>query len=272
MLDESSVPILNNLNFFDFDYLNDHSDIPNDEERSDPILNRYGTPSPHPGSTFEPLNESGEGHSHGLNVVASEEESFEEAAKHQPWVDVMNSEIDALYRNNTWDLVDLPKGRKAIDVHALCLHVTFPKNETRVCKLNKSLYGLKQALRQWNAKLTYALVKCGFVQSKSDYSLFTKKFGDVSIALLVYVNDIIIIGNNLHEINKFKQFLKTKFVIKDLGKLKYFLGIEFLETSSGICLNQMKYCLEIIDEFGLLVSSILKFLTANISLSSETKG
>ncbi|GKB25749.1 hypothetical protein Tco_0865150 [Tanacetum coccineum] len=130
MLDESSVPILNNLNFFDFNYLNDHSDIPNDEERSEPILNRYGTPSPHPGSTFEPLNESEKGHSQGLNVVANnycfasvlnksfKPKSFEEAVKHQPWVDaimLMNSEMDALFiENNTWDLVNLSKGRKAI--------------------------------------------------------------------------------------------------------------------------------------------------------------
>ncbi|GJV40416.1 retrovirus-related pol polyprotein from transposon TNT 1-94 [Tanacetum coccineum] len=120
----------------------------------------------------------------------------------------------------------------------------FPKNETRVCKLNKSLYGLKQAPKQWNAKLTSALVKCGFVQSKSDYSLFTKKFGDVFIVLLVYVDDIIITGNYLHETNKFKQFLKTKFMIKDLGKLKYILGIEILETATCVCLNQRIYYLD----------------------------
>ncbi|GJX46458.1 zf-CCHC domain-containing protein [Tanacetum coccineum] len=78
----------------------------------------------------------------------------------------------------------------------------FPKDETRVCRLNKSLYRLKQAPRQWNVKLTYALIECDFMQSKSDYSLFTKKFGDVFIALLIYVDDIIITGNNLHEINK----------------------------------------------------------------------
>ncbi|GKD97580.1 ribonuclease H-like domain-containing protein, partial [Tanacetum coccineum] len=135
-----------------------------------------------------------------------------------------------------------------------------------------SLYGLKQAPRQWNAKLTYALIECDFVQSKSDYSLFTKKFSDVFIALLVYVDDIIITGNNLHEINKFKQFLKTKFMIKDLGKLKYFLGIEVLETPSGICLNQRKYCLELIDEFGLLASKPSYIhMQPNISLSSEPK-
>ncbi|GJT44396.1 ribonuclease H-like domain-containing protein [Tanacetum coccineum] len=100
----------------------------------------------------------------------------------------------------------------------------FPKNETRVCKLNKYLYGFKRAPRQWNAKLTAALIEY----------------------------DVIITGNNVHEINKFKQFLKTKFMIKYLGKLKYVMGIEVLETSNGVCLNQRKYCLELIDKFGLL--------------------
>ncbi|GKD45151.1 ribonuclease H-like domain-containing protein, partial [Tanacetum coccineum] len=78
----------------------------------------------------------------------------------------------------------------------------FSSNETKVCKLNKSLYGLKQAPRQWNAKLTTALLENDFVQSKSDYSLFTKSVGNVFIALLVYVDDIIITGNNSLEIKK----------------------------------------------------------------------
>ncbi|GKC25813.1 retrotransposon protein, putative, ty1-copia subclass [Tanacetum coccineum] len=93
----------------------------------------------------------------------------------QHWADAMNSEMDALYRNNTWELTDLLEGRKAIDC------------ENKVCKLNKSLYGLKQAHRQCNAKLTVALIENNFVQSKSDYSLFTKSYGDVLIALLVYL-------------------------------------------------------------------------------------
>ncbi|GJZ83385.1 hypothetical protein Tco_0648558 [Tanacetum coccineum] len=74
MPDEPFVPGLNNLNFFDYDYLNDHSYIPNDENRSDPIPNRYGTPSLQLGSIFEPLNESEGGHSQGSNIVASKEQ------------------------------------------------------------------------------------------------------------------------------------------------------------------------------------------------------
>ncbi|GKE91566.1 putative RNA-directed DNA polymerase [Tanacetum coccineum] len=188
---EQSVQELNYLNFFNSDYPDDHPDIPNDEERSDPNPTRYGTPSPHSGSTFKPLHENEGEHSQGPNAAATEDEmstnheddrnnivfegdeslihpqddiyqniqdfqnlrrssrtfvfpknfndyvveskvkyglekyanysnlskenfcftyvlnksvkpkSFLKASEHQPWVDAMNSEMDALYRNNT---------------------------------------------------------------------------------------------------------------------------------------------------------------------------
>ncbi|GJR69284.1 ribonuclease H-like domain-containing protein, partial [Tanacetum coccineum] len=94
----------------------------------------------------------------------------------------------------------------------------------------------------------------GFVMSKFDYSLFTKKHDKVFIALLVYVDDIVITRNDVSEIKIFKLFLKSKFQIKDLGKLKYFLGIEVLENDEGICLNQRKYCIELLYEYGLLAT------------------
>ncbi|GJX69854.1 ribonuclease H-like domain-containing protein [Tanacetum coccineum] len=127
-------------------------------------------------------------------------------------------------------------------------------DKTKVCKLNKELYGLKQAPRQWNAKLTTVLVEHGFVQSKIDYSLYIKHTDDVFVSLLVYVDDFIITGNSLDEIKNFKLFLKSKFMIKDLGVMKYFLGIEVLDNSNGICMTQRKYCLELIHEFGLLAA------------------
>ncbi|GKA67624.1 ribonuclease H-like domain-containing protein [Tanacetum coccineum] len=79
----------------------------------------------------------------------------------------------------------------------------FPSGN-KVYKLKKSVYGLKQAPRQWNAKLTSTLIGNGFSQSKSDYSLYTKSGKGVFLALHVYVDDIIITGNNISEIEKFK--------------------------------------------------------------------
>ncbi|GJT89630.1 ribonuclease H-like domain-containing protein [Tanacetum coccineum] len=110
----------------------------------------------------------------------------------------------------------------------------------------------KRNSKTWNEKLTSVLNENGFVQSTNDYSLFVKHDKVVILALLVYVDDIVVTGNNLEEIVKFKEFLASKFQIKDLGSLKYFLGIEVLENKHGMCLSHRKYCLELLSEYGLL--------------------
>jgi len=122
----------------------------------------------------------------------------------------------------------------------------------RVCILRKSLNGLKQAPRCWFAKLTSSLKQYGFRQSYSDYSLFTLRQGTVRVNVLVYVDDLIISGNDSGAIAKFKQYLSVCFHMKDLGALKYFLGIEVARSGDGIFLCQRKYTLDIISETGLL--------------------
>ncbi|GJT62024.1 ribonuclease H-like domain-containing protein [Tanacetum coccineum] len=192
--------------------------------------------------------------------------NYWEACKDQHWIEAMNKEIDSLYRNDTWEIfVQNNWSLYQLDINNAFLYgdldetvyMDLPEgyynfDDKRVCKLKNSLYGLKQAPRQWNAKLIQTLVECGFKQSKSDYSLFTKSEKGIFLALLLHVDDIIVTGNNIDEIEKFKEFLRTKFQIKDLGKLKYFLGIEVLETDLGVCLSQRKYCLDLLSEYGLL--------------------
>lgn len=122
----------------------------------------------------------------------------------------------------------------------------------KVCKLRKSLYGLKQAPRCWFAKLSTALKHYGFQQSYSDYSLFTLQRGAVQLSVLVYVDDLIISGSHPVAIQKFKDYLSACFHMKDLGCLKYFLGVEVARGPDGFVLCQRKYALDIISEAGLL--------------------
>jgi hypothetical protein len=128
-------------------------------------------------------------------------------------------------------------------------HVQQPN---KVCKLRKSLYGLKQAPRCWFAKLSAALKKYGFKQSYLDYSLFTLQHDEVQLVVLVYVDDLIISGSHPAPIRRFKNYLSTCFHMKDLGVLKYFLGVEVARSPTGIYLCQRKYALDIISESGLL--------------------
>lgn len=125
-------------------------------------------------------------------------------------------------------------------------------NDTRVCRLRKSLYGLKQAPRCWFAKLVDALLKYGFTQTYSDSSLFVYSRNNTTLRILVYVDDLVISGDSNTAINSFKAYLSTCFHMKDLGKLKYFLGLEVARSSQGIYLCQRKYTLDIITECGLL--------------------
>lgn len=96
----------------------------------------------------------------------------------------------------------------------------------KVCKLLKSLYGLKQATRSWFERLYALLLDCGYTQSPSDHSFFIKHPGSEFTTLIVYVDDIVLAGTTLVEFDSLKTTLHFAFGIKDLGVLKFFLGLE----------------------------------------------
>lgn len=122
----------------------------------------------------------------------------------------------------------------------------------KVCRLQKSLYGFRQAPRNWFAKLANALKAFGFTQSYADYSLFSFKRNEVELHVLVYVDDLIVAGNNSDAITNFKAYMSACFHMKDLGALKYFLGIEITRGPEGLFLSHRKYALDILSETGLL--------------------
>ncbi|KAK2406745.1 putative mitochondrial protein [Trifolium repens] len=166
----------------------------------------------------------------------------------------------ALSSINPWHLHQLDvnnaflHGELQEDVYMQILDGVFCDKPNQVCKLQKSLYGLKQASRKWNEKLTSLLLREGYEQSTADYSLFTLTKDANFTALLVYVDDIILAGNDLGEISRIKTILDSNFKIKDLGVLKYFLGLEIAHSQLGITISQRKYCLDLLQESGLLWS------------------
>ncbi|KAK3027225.1 hypothetical protein RJ639_041643 [Escallonia herrerae] len=294
--------------------------------------------SPSANSTVYPLSHNisyskfSRTHTAFLAAISSVDEPkyFSQAVKHAHWKDAMAKEISALEANNTWTLMPLLSGKRAINskwvykvkfhpdgtverykarlvakgytqIEGLDFHETFApvaklvtvrcllaiasikkwelhqldvnnaflhgdleeevymkipqgfskQGENRVCRLQKSLYGLRQASRNWYHKFTQSLLVVGFIQSQSNHSLFTFARKGSFLAVLIYVDYVIVTGTDSAKISWLKHYLDTKFHIKDLGKLKYFLGIEVARSSDGIVLSQRKYVLDILTECGL---------------------
>ncbi|KAK4401408.1 Retrovirus-related Pol polyprotein from transposon RE2 [Sesamum angolense] len=124
----------------------------------------------------------------------------------------------------------------------------------QVCKLQKSLYGLKQASRQWNLELTTKLLDFGFSQSTHEHCLFIKSSDSEFTALLVYVDDILLTGNSESALHAVRDYLDDLFTIKDLGQAKYFLGLELARSSHGLQVSQHKYLQDILADTSMLAA------------------
>ncbi|KAE8669333.1 hypothetical protein F3Y22_tig00112249pilonHSYRG00290 [Hibiscus syriacus] len=121
-----------------------------------------------------------------------------------------------------------------------------------VCKLRKALYGLKQAPRAWYGKIAEFLTKNGYSVTPADSSLFVKDNEGKLAIVLVYVDDLIITGDDEAEILQTKENLSVRFQMKELGQLKHFLGLEVDRTHEGIFLCQQKYAKDLLKRFGML--------------------
>ncbi|KAM1882020.1 hypothetical protein ACFX13_003569 [Malus domestica] len=105
----------------------------------------------------------------------------------------------------------------------------------------RSLYGLKQAPRAWFQCFSSHLEDLGFSPSQADTSLFIYLNGSIRIYLLIYVDDILVTGNDMSHIARLIADLGRRFAMKDLGLANYFLGMEIVQTSDGLFLSQQKY-------------------------------
>ncbi|KAK8593972.1 hypothetical protein V6N12_046045 [Hibiscus sabdariffa] len=123
----------------------------------------------------------------------------------------------------------------------------------KVCKLNRSLYGLKQSPWAWFERFTTIILHNGFKQSLADPTFFLKETTTGKrVLLLVYVDDINLTGDDESEISYLKSLLNREFETKDLSKLRYFLGMEVARSKEGLVINQRKYVLDLLKETGFL--------------------
>ena len=118
----------------------------------------------------------------------------------------------------------------------------------KVRRLWKLLYGLKQSPCAWFGKFCQAVEKFGLQKSKYDHSVFYRNSSSSIILLVVYMDDIVITGSDFTGISSLKSFLHTQFHTKDLGILRYFLGIEVMRSKHEIFLSQKKYVLDLLSE------------------------
>ncbi|KAK1645287.1 hypothetical protein QYE76_063092 [Lolium multiflorum] len=127
-----------------------------------------------------------------------------------------------------------------------------PDRPTHLCRLVKALYGLKQAPRAWHARLGTALRALGFIPSTADTSLFLFQRPQVTMYILVYVDDIILVSSSVPAADRLVSSLRTAFAVKDLGKLHYFLGLEVTHDDTGLSMTQKKYSEDLLRRAGML--------------------
>jgi hypothetical protein len=126
--------------------------------------------------------------------------------------------------------------------------------ENLVCKLNRSLYGLKQSPRQWYKRFDQFMIRQKYTRSQFDHCVYFRKLQDGTfIYLLLYVDDMLIACKSIVEIDRLKTQLKNEFEMKDLGEAKKILGMEITrERARGIvCLTQKQYLKKVLKRFGM---------------------
>ncbi|KAL4010944.1 hypothetical protein IC575_027986 [Cucumis melo] len=122
--------------------------------------------------------------------------------------------------------------------------------ESKVCKLDKSLYDLKQAPKQCHEKFDNLLMSKGFKVNESDKCIYYKIEGRLCIIICLYVDDMLIFGSNLHVINDVKSMLNVNFDMKDLGEADVILGIKITRFENGISLDQSHYIEKILKKYN----------------------
>jgi hypothetical protein len=123
--------------------------------------------------------------------------------------------------------------------------------EHLVCLLQKALYGLKQSPRTWWETIGEKLASLGLTRSEYNYNLFYSRNSIGIVLVIIYVDDILVTSNNDDRVNSVRRNLSQEYCMTDLGKLAYYIGVEYAEHSDGIILTQRTYIGKMLRELGM---------------------
>ena len=128
-----------------------------------------------------------------------------------------------------------------------------PKKANKICKLRRSIYGLKQASRSWNLRFDEEVKGFGFIKNEEEPCIYKKASGSAIVFLVLYVDDILLIGNDIPMLNAAKSSLRKSFDMKDLGEAAYILGIKIYRDRSRrlIGLSQDTYIDKVLNRFSM---------------------
>ncbi|KAG8497104.1 hypothetical protein CXB51_008305 [Gossypium anomalum] len=271
-----------------------------------------------------------------LLIDQDEPSTYQEAVASpdsEKWLEAMRSEIDSMYENQVWTLVDPPEGVKPIgckwvfkkktdidgnvqtykgrlvakgfhQIHGVDYDETFspvamfksirilpaiaafhnyeiwqmdvktaflngkleedvymtqpegfvnPKDAEKICKLQRSIYGLKQASRSWNLRFNDAIKEFGFIKNEDEPCVYKKVSGSTITFLVLYVVDILIMGNDIPTLQSIKTWLGSFFSMKDLGEATYILGVKIYRDRSRrlLGLSQGTYIDKVLKRFNM---------------------
>ncbi|KAH9310625.1 hypothetical protein KI387_025660, partial [Taxus chinensis] len=127
-----------------------------------------------------------------------------------------------------------------------------PGQEAKVCRLRKSLYGLKQEPQAWYINIDEHLIQHGFVRNPYNPNLYLKKQGGEIVIVIVYVDDLVITGSSVRMIDVMKKYLNRSFDMTNLGLMHYCLGLEVWKKENHIFVSQMKYTKITLEKFRMM--------------------
>ncbi|KAK8696248.1 hypothetical protein V6N13_001384 [Hibiscus sabdariffa] len=222
---------------------------------------------------------------HGDVILVDQDEpkTYQEAVSSpdsEKWLEAMRSEMDSMSENQLHFIIyqmDVKtaflNGKLEEDVYMTQPEVfVTPGNARKVCKLQSSIYGLKQASRSWNLRFNNAIKEFGFIRNEDEPCVYKKISGSIVSFLILYVDDILIIENVIPTLQSIKTWLSSCFSMKDLGEAAYILGVKIYRDRSRrlLGLSQSIYIDKVLKRFS-MEESKRGFLPMRhgISLSKE---